>query len=173
MRLFAGVPLSDEALRILSAITRPELPGVRWLPPGQWHVTLGFFGEVDGELAGALRRALVVAARALDGPVEAVLGPATQRLGPSLLTVPVAGLEAAAAAVRAAAGAAGVAVEESRPFRGHVTVARGRGGRPLPPALSGIAVAARWRVEAIELVRSHLGPEGVRYETLASATVWG
>lgn len=173
MRLFAGVSLSDEARRALSDLTRPALPGVRWTTAGQWHVTLAFFGEVDGALTDALASELGAAATALDGPVEAVLGPATRLLGRSVLAVPVAGLDVAASVVRAAAGAVGVAAGEARPFHGHVSVARGRGGRPVPVALSGVAVSARWRVEAIELVRSHLGPDGARYETLARATVWG
>jgi 2'-5' RNA ligase len=80
----------------------------------------------------------------------------------------VAGLDDLAAAVVAATGAIG-ADDEARPFRSHLTLARSRGGKPLPRDLAGQPVRATWVADEITLVRSHLGPGGARYETLTVA----
>ena len=47
MRLFVALPL-PEALRTRLSALAAGLPGARWLPPENLHVTLRFIGEVDG-----------------------------------------------------------------------------------------------------------------------------
>jgi 2'-5' RNA ligase len=174
VRLFVGAWPPPEVRRALGALDRPDTAGVRWTAPDRWHVTLAFCGEQGDDQHGPWAEVVVAAARALAGPPEAVLGPATVLLGPAVLCVPVAGLEGAADAVRAAAGRLGLAGSlDPRPFRGHLTLARGRGRGRIPPALAGAPVEARWAVVELVLVASPAGPGPTRYETLASATVGG
>jgi 2'-5' RNA ligase len=133
---------------------------VRWTTRDQWHVTLRFLGEVpDDDLAEVTKAVQEAAAGSPPRRVE--LGPLTIRLGRRALAVPVAGLDDLAAAVGDD--------PEARHFRGHLTLARSRGGRPLPAALAGQPVRSEWVVDEITLVRSYLGPAGPRYETLTVA----
>jgi 2'-5' RNA ligase len=77
--------------------------------------------------------------------------------------VPVEGLDDLAAAVTDATDGCGRPLPD-RPFRGHLTVARARRGSVR--SLAGEAVDARFPVEDVRLVRSHLGRDGARYEDL-------
>jgi 2'-5' RNA ligase len=45
-RLFAAIDPPNSAKQLLVRLN-PEVRGVRWLPPEQLHLTLGFFGHVD------------------------------------------------------------------------------------------------------------------------------
>ena len=55
---------------------------------------------------------------------------------------------------------------EHRPFRGHLTLARGRAVRTLSTSRRFQRVS--FTVGAVSLVESHLGPAGARYETVAA-----
>lgn len=166
-RLFVAVWPTDAVVRRLVDMRRPEGRAVRWTGSTQWHVTLAFLGEVAEARVGDLQAALEEAATGA-AATEARLGPATTRYGRSVLGVPVAGLGVLAEAVR---GALGVSPETDRPFRGHLTLARGRGGRPVPSRLVGLPLEDRWGVTEVCLVRSVLGQEGARYTNLVRATV--
>jgi 2'-5' RNA ligase len=99
------------------------------------------------------------------GGVVAVVGPRVTALGPRVVCLPIAGLDDLAAAVTAATAGWGLP-PEARRFRGHLTLARvGRGGGRARD-LAGAALAARFRVADVRLVRSHLGGPGARYEDL-------
>jgi 2'-5' RNA ligase len=56
-RLFIGLELPEETKRKLVGID-PRLPGLRWLPPEQIHLTLSFLGEVEGAAQERLGEAL-------------------------------------------------------------------------------------------------------------------
>lgn len=170
VRLFAGVWPSDEVVDVLTGLRRPSVPGVRWTGAGQWHVTLAFLGEVTEDAVEEVAAALSAATARAAAPPEATVGPAVTVLSRSVLCVPVGGLDELAADVRAALADAGSHVEE-RPFAGHLTLARGRGGRPVPRSLAGEDVRASWTVGEVRLVASTPGAQGSRYATLASATV--
>ena len=164
MRLFVAVWPSPEVAGVLESIARPEDPSVRWTTPDQWHVTLRFLGEMAEDDVPSLVRALD-AVRS-QPPRRATMGPATARLGRHVLMVPVAGLDDLGQAVSDASRAFGSAPDD-RPFTGHLTLARGRGGHAVPAALAGQPAAGSWPVTEVALVRSHLGPAGACYETLA------
>ena len=150
---------------MLDGLTRPDDPSVRWTGPGHWHVTLRFLGEVADDRLPALVQDL--AAVGSTSRRRAVLGPATVRLGRNLLVVPVGGVDDLARAVVEVSGAFGQS-PRSRPFTGHLTLARGRGGRAVPNHLAGEHVEAAWPVTEVALVGSHLGGSGARYETIAT-----
>lgn len=165
---------------------RPEVEGLRWTTPEQWHVTLRFLGMENPERA---REALAGSAASLRSlaPVVARAGPATIVLGP-VLCLPVDGLDALAAEVaRSTAGVGGPA--ETRSFRGHLTLARSRGrggptgsgargnfGAGSGPAcalrgLSGRRLSFSWVVREVALVSSETRREGARYREVASVAL--
>lgn len=171
MRLFIAVWPSPAAVKLLAELDRPVHPSVRWTDRDAWHVTLRFLGEVDEVGVAAATEAVRVAGTHAVA-CEAAMGPVTTRLNRSILTVPVAGLDDLAAAVIDATRALGEPPGE-RPFSGHVTLARGRGRRPVPSSLAGRPVAATWPVRELTVVRSHLGGGGSRYETLEVVALRG
>ena len=167
MRLFVAVLLPPEVLTVVERMDRPAHPDVRWATRAQLHITLRFLGAVEGDDVPSLIEALRgVAASQPARPVE--LGPATRRLGRRTLVVPVADLDDLGNAVVRATRTVG-ADPGTRPFRAHLTLARSRGDRPVPKVVAGQVVRARWVVDEITLVHSHLDPAGARYETIASA----
>jgi 2'-5' RNA ligase len=163
-RLFVAVVPPAEVLAHVAALPRPEVDGLRWTGPEQWHVTLRFLGRVDD--VGAAERALQ-GVRA--SPTEAVLGPAIGRFGQRVLHVPVGGLDQVAAAVVAATADVGEPPED-RPFAAHLTLARSRARRGAPAdlrTLAGAPVDARWTVTEVCLVESRLSSRGATYEVVA------
>jgi 2'-5' RNA ligase len=57
LRLFVGIDLPPELKLGLSTIC-VGVPGVRWIDPGNFHVTIRFIGEVDEGLAGDIDETL-------------------------------------------------------------------------------------------------------------------
>lgn len=171
MRLFAGVWPTPEVRALLAALERPDLVGVRWTSPDQWHATLAFFGDVAEEGVDRLAGCMAAAAASVTGPVRALLGPELVLLGPGVLCAPVTGLEPLAAAVRANLPSGIGQADDPKPYRGHVTVARARHRHRIPRRLANVPVTGRWCVGEVALVRSELGAGGARYTTLSSATV--
>ncbi|MEO7836532.1 MAG: RNA 2',3'-cyclic phosphodiesterase [Acidimicrobiales bacterium] len=156
MRAFVAVWPPPDVVERLAALPRPEVPGLRWTSPDQWHVTLRFLGEVDAEAAAA----------AFDddprwsagtGRTVADVGPVTGLFGRRILHVPVSGLEGLAAATVGATAGIGQ-LPEPRPFAGHITLARARHARgvELRPFV-GASLAGCWVVREITLVASRLG----------------
>jgi 2'-5' RNA ligase len=74
VRLFVAVWPNEEVTARIAALDRPEVRGLRWTTPDQWHVTLRFLGQVEdpepvvAALAGAAARSV---------PGTAHRGPAT------------------------------------------------------------------------------------------------
>jgi len=162
--LFVAVWPPAELLEAVAGLPRPEKNGLRWTTADQWHVTLRFMGEVADP-------APVVAALdqvGVDDAVTATMGPAVARFDQRVLHVPVRGLDALAASVVAATSAIG-RPPDTRPFHGHVTLARvrPRARVDLRP-LCGAPVEGVWEVREVTLIASHLHPRGARYETVAA-----
>ena len=165
MRLFVAVWPSQEVLDRIAALPRPEVRGLRWTTPDQWHVTLRFFGEADLDQAVAVFRRIDVEST---GDTVAALGPATGRFGQRVLHVPVDGLGALARATVSATKGVGKP-PDGRPFSGHLTLARSRTRAVDLRPLAGQALAGRWPVQELTLVCSRLGAgEGraARYEVV-------
>jgi 2'-5' RNA ligase len=162
MRLFAAVWPSPPVVELLGALDRPDIAGLRWTGPEQWHVTLVFLGERDLDATrAAFRRAPLP-----PGPVTALAGPATGRFGRRILHVPVEGLDDVAASVRAV-----LPGDDDRPFRGHLTLARARERRGVDLSsvvglpLSGSLLPVSFSVAEVTLVASRLG-RPARYEVV-------
>lgn len=161
MRLFVGLAL-PQSLKDRLAPLMAGLPGARWVPPGNLHLTLRFVGEVDEREAALLDEALVTIERAPFELQVAGCGIFAQRRGPEAVWIGVAStppLVDLQAAVERAAVRAGLAPEEKR-FRPHITLAR---LKDVPPPRLQAFVAGHnlfkdtVRVEEFTLFSSKLG----------------
>jgi 2'-5' RNA ligase len=159
-RLFVATWPPPEVVGLLSALDRPELPGVRWSTPEQWMVKVRPLGHVDERVAPLLRDVLEAE---LDGApaVPCRLGPATRRLGGQWLGVPVHGLDDLAAVVFEVTEEL-VPVTHPQPFQADVVLARGQ----VPKELAGRPVSASWTARSVSLVADRSSPQAIRYEDL-------
>jgi 2'-5' RNA ligase len=157
-RLFIAVLPPPLVFECLAGLSRDESAGVRWTTPDQWHVTLRYLGKVAEESAHAVFNEIDAS------PARAVLGPTVERLGREVVVAPVDGLDSLAASVSASIGEFGDAPHPDG-FRGHLTLARQRGGGTC--SIDSLAIDASFEVEEIVLVRSDLHAEGARYTTVA------
>lgn len=175
MRLFAAIEIDDAARAELAekAAELKRAGGARFPPPENYHLTLRFFGEVEGQGIEALREALdelgpppamelpLVGPRWFPGPSSPRVLLATAE-APDALYDYQRGFEQAARAVGLAA--------ERKPYIPHVTIARIRDKRSAR-ALSAHAAAleGRWatlRVRAAALIESTLGSSGATYRSV-------
>ena len=179
-RLFFGVPIPGPARAPLeAALPRldPLLPGARLTPPGGWHLTLAFLGQVQPEMADEVVR-VGEAAVAGVGPARLRLEGAGTFPEGRRARVLWAGigddaevLVRLAAALSGASEAAGLRSED-RPRAPHLTLARFSTPAPVPQeALDLVAAAAAasepWQARELACFRSTLGgPRGARYRVV-------
>jgi 2'-5' RNA ligase len=192
-RLFLAVPLPEPVREVVAAtiadLARDEWP-VRWVDPAGAHLTLHFLGEVAPERAELLRLGLppVVARHAAFTLRAANLGVFPNLRRPRVIWL---GLYGPAHRLESLQRDLGAALRDldfsvgDEPFRPHITLGRVRNtGTPQMP-LRDLPDAIRRRifddarnefiappseplpVRDVHLVRSHLGREGARYETIA------
>jgi 2'-5' RNA ligase len=187
-RLFFAVAVPGAARAPLEeALPRlePLLGQARVTPPGGWHLTLAFLGQVRPELADDVVR---VGESAMAGIPPARLrleGAGTFPEGRRAARVLWAGiggdaevLVRLAAALAAACQAAGLRAED-RPLNPHLTLARFSRPAPVPQeALDLIAGAAGasppWEARELACYRSTLGgPRGARYRVVREFPLTG
>jgi 2'-5' RNA ligase len=173
MRLFVAAWPAEPVLSILSG-ARPTVPtpGLRWVPPVKMHVTLAFLGDVPDDEHDQLAKALRSIGAATPH-CTAVLGPETSVLGSRVLCVPVTGLDHLAATVRSSTAPFNRSSDREEAFFGHLTLARTRRGRSVPPVATGVSVCSAWPVSEIRLVSSTVGREGAEYSPMALVTLDG
>ena len=125
MRLFIAIELPDDLKRLLGRL-RSDIPGARWVPTEQIHLTMAFLGEVEEStqerLKGELARIYVPAFQLRFTGIGCFPNPRRPRvvwigLEPEAL------LTELAARVREAVLTCGIPQEE-RPFSPHITLAR-------------------------------------------------
>lgn len=179
MRLFIAANLpADEKERLWAALAplRARDLGVRWVARDAIHLTLKFLGEVpEARVERVATRLAGVTAR--HAPFELRLAgiggfPSLDRAKVWWLGIqPDVRLLNLQAEVEEALVAEGFA-REDRPFTAHVTIGRAarRGqaadAQTARSAAAGIEYEANWAVVAADLMRSHLGRDGARYEVL-------
>ncbi|GAB6052382.1 RNA 2',3'-cyclic phosphodiesterase [Magnetospira thiophila] len=172
LRLFVGIPFPISVQESLARLCH-GVPGVRWVQPQSFHLTLRFIGEVDGDLAEDLDAALsgIYAPRfpmVLSGvgcfdkrdKVKS-LWAGTDKSSPLLHLF---------SKVESAVVRTGLP-PEPRKFKPHVTLARSK-NLTLDQAASYLESHAQFLSEVFEvsrftLFRSHLSREGAFYEPLA------
>jgi len=125
MRLFIAIELPTGLKTELGRL-RAVIPGVRWVPAEQIHLTLAFLGEVDDAAAGRLTAQLA----AIRGDAFELsfggIGCFPDRQRPRVVWLgvkPEPGLLRLATAVQQNSLSAGILLEE-RPFSPHITLAR-------------------------------------------------
>lgn len=159
MRLFTAIVPPKSAVRSLVDGLRdvPAAPGMRWIAPEQWHVTLGFFGADDAQRRDAWLRPRLAG---MTAPRMRLAGAGNFR---GVLWCGVAGDELGALAEAAGAD------NEERAFHPHVTLARGH-----PPGGFGKLVSyladhhgPSWTATEVVLMRSDRDHTGATYTPVA------
>jgi len=182
IRAFIAVELDGTARAAVARVIRTlrGVPGgerVRWVRPGNLHMTLRFLGNVASERVPAVVQCV--------GEAVTRLCPFQLRLGPVMLfpsprrpqvvameVGPPAPLAQLAEAVEAAVVRAGFAAE-ARGFRPHLTLGRLR-GRALAPVTAPVtAEGEAVAVEEIVLFRSELTRHGAIHTPLARIALGG
>jgi 2'-5' RNA ligase len=175
MRLFAGIPIVDDARReivaLLGRLREGEWP-VRWVHDEGLHLTLKFFGEVAPERLDVIAEAVRFAGQdtgSLDLRLDG-LGAFPSVVRPRVLWIGIDGppaLEVLYDRLERGAEAIGFP-PEGAPFRPHVTLGRVREGHRLPA--NGLEEAGRTLTAApfvgsrLVLYESVLTTQGPRYE---------
>ncbi|MEV0403886.1 RNA 2',3'-cyclic phosphodiesterase [Actinoallomurus sp. NPDC050550] len=176
MRLFVALMPPETVLDEVEAAFRPHRaahPDLRWTRRASWHVTLAFYGEVDDRVVPRLLPRLERAAgrhphrTVMFAGAGAFPRPASARV---LWTGLESDLRRLADSCVAAARREGVDADEHKRFHPHLTLARAREPLDLRPLVAEVDAfeGSLWTVGEIHLVRSHLGGEAPRYETLAA-----
>lgn len=62
MRLFVGLELPWELRQRVALLANAGIPGARWVPPENYHLTLRFIGETPGHLAEEIDHTLAALA---------------------------------------------------------------------------------------------------------------
>ena len=169
IRLFAALPVPFDIAEGL-ARRQQGLPGARWTPPENLHVTLRFFGEVSEAMAADLDAEL--ATLGMDSFDVALQGAGafgdTDRVRAVWAGVVDSGpLRRLAAKCETAAKRCGLK-PEARAYRPHVTLAYLK--RSIEPRAAAwvqghnLLRSPPWRVRAFGLYSSWLSGEGSRYE---------
>jgi len=125
MRLFVALPLPPGVVAALDRIQR-GVPGARWVPAENMHLTLRFVGDVDGADFEDLVEALAEVAVPPFNLEIAGVGHFESRQLPTLLWAgirPSGGLKRLQAKIERACQQAGLA-PETRKYSPHVTLAR-------------------------------------------------
>jgi RNA 2',3'-cyclic 3'-phosphodiesterase len=179
-RLFFAVPVPGAARAPLeAALPRlgPLLGTARLTPPGGWHLTLAFLGQVRPELADEVVRVGETAVAGVPPAWLRLEGAGTSPPGrrARVLWAGIGGdaevLVRLAAALAAACKAAGLRSED-RPLVPHLTLARFSTPAPVSQeALDLVAGAAAasppWEARELACYRSILGgPRGARYRVV-------
>jgi RNA 2',3'-cyclic 3'-phosphodiesterase len=177
VRLFAAVVVPDDVVADLEAAIADHRDEVlAWTLPEQWHITLAFYGEVEDKQVPSLKARLTRAAKRY--PVLPLALDGVGRFDGRILWVGCSGDVATLRDIARSAVAAGrrvgaASADDAFRFRAHVTLARARRPVDLRPYVAALdAYRSRsWTVDAVSLVRSHLGAGAERrskYETLST-----
>jgi 2'-5' RNA ligase len=179
LRLFVAINLPHaEVQRLGSAIetlARHDL-SVRWGEPDTLHITLKFLGAVEDSQLPAVQRALEEAVMGT-APFDvelAGLGAFPSLARPNIVWIGVSGGDELMALQRRSEEAvAALGFErEPRAYKPHITLGRVRKDGRIPDRklmdriVKEFDHTARFRVEAVDLMRSRLSPRGARYEVV-------
>jgi RNA 2',3'-cyclic 3'-phosphodiesterase len=178
IRAFIAVAIDPGVVETIAAAMsglRPHVAGVRWVAPGNFHLTLKFLGGIDEaviEPIGSSLRAQLRLFRRFTINVKGLgVFPSPRR--PRVLWVGLTGdgLVPLALGVESALQPLGF-TPESRKFTPHLTIGRWREALPTPASLK--RELEKWQahefgkftVESVKLMQSVLKPGGANYHDL-------
>jgi 2'-5' RNA ligase len=182
VRVFAALPLPvpavDEVGRLVAPLRKTH-PGLRWVSPSAYHLTLHFFGEVEGEALTALRR-VFADPRLKRSAITAKLGPLGQFPpggNPRVVWIGLredgGGLQEYWALFQSIIFPLGWEPER-RGFTPHVTLARNSNARVSPGWESGSVLPENpFSINQCVLFQSILGRGGAEYVPLEKVTFDG
>ena len=182
LRLFVALELPEHITAVLAGIQsrlREQGLTLRWVRPGNIHLTLKFLGAAPAPAVAAIGQALGAVAA---GVAPLTLGIRAGGMFPNARrprvvwaglqgdVIPLAGLQRALEERLAARGFD----RAQRPFRAHLTLGRFKkrpGAEQLATALETLAAvdSDQFQVRQLGLYQSLLGPDGARYVRLVSA----
>ncbi|MEZ0174071.1 MAG: RNA 2',3'-cyclic phosphodiesterase [Candidatus Reddybacter sp.] len=167
------------------ADTRQPAPQIRWVRPENWHITLSFLGQISADQASEIIK-LLANTLVITPPFKAELEAlsrfphANGRIIAAVFTNNDAFLELYGQIQEICKIAC--LHQERRPFKPHITLARIKapkghkneshrpGKQPSHihiPGFAPIQLNKEITLDRVQLFKSHLSPEGSRYETLA------
>jgi 2'-5' RNA ligase len=172
LRLFVGLALPPEQKLQLSMLCHGQ-PGIRWMDPGNFHITLRFLGEVDEGTAADIDEALLQIR--MPGFELAIAGTGSFGTGDKPRVV-YAGLDKSQPLnqlhdkIENALMRAGLP-PDTRRFTPHVTLGTVKNGSPETVnrfvAANNLLRLPPFRVDRFELIRSYLTKGGSIYEEIA------
>ena len=180
IRAFIALTLDSKVIEKIadtSTRLRPEISGVRWVAPANFHLTLKFLGGIDESMVEPIEARLREQLRLFPRFSINVkgLGVFPNPKQPRVLWVGLTGdrLVALASKVEAALQQLGF-TPETRKFTPHLTIGRWRQTERAPGSL--IQQLETWRVyefgksnvENVNLIESVLKPKGASYNHLAT-----
>lgn len=184
LRLFVAVDVPDDVKAALAGAVAPfrdRIPGGRWTRSEGWHVTLKFLGSTWPRLVADVERAVRSAASA-SRAFQTSLTQVGVFPSPGRARVVWAGLADPEGRFAPIVQRLDGLLEEhfapeKRAFTPHLTLARlnpPRSVREFAPDLVGTPLPSRpFAVDRLVLYRSHLSPQGARYEALVSEPLKG
>ena len=186
MRLFFAVPVAESVRATVGEAVGGipiDDPPWRWIPPGNYHITLKFLGEVEEVMLPRLVDAATRTA-ASTAPFELSFGhfgafPSFGRARVLFYAAERGSEELASLSGRLEAELERLGFErERRKFRAHLTLARVRNRLPaetrvILESVPGLEGRALHTVERFVLMQSTLSRSGARYDELASFPLGG
>lgn len=174
VRAFLAVPLSDFEAEVVSLIgkLRGQYPRIRWIGPGQVHVTLHFFGNIHRDDIARITQC-VLPITTQTSPFDAGL----EKLGafphldrPKVIWLGISGAEQALKdfqrRIESGLAVAGFSTED-REFKPHLTLGRVKENIPCPDLTKILFNPTPLkRIREAILFQSRLTPEGPVYDAL-------
>lgn len=181
VRAFLALNLNYNAVQAVQRVVEPvvqrDFRDLRWITPGNWHLTLHFFGDMPVEQVEACAPVLAaVGARhpavELDFDALALFPNLTRAHVLALLPTRSDKLNELEQDVRDSLASAGFNVERRR-FRPHVSLARIKGTRVPEADDLAFPVAISARFAHMSLMQSELLESGARYTPLLTQALTG
>jgi 2'-5' RNA ligase len=185
IRAFVAVRITDDVKKVVAEVEddlKKAGADVKWVVPGNVHITLKFLGNIPADTVDGLARGLAEALRGSRSFEIVLAGTGTFPHGRRSPRVVWIGMEDGGDRLAEIAGAVEEACfrlgfeKEDRPFRPHLTIGRVRRDSGNLERLAERVAQVEFKplkleVNQVNLVRSKLSPRGPAYTVLESFTL--
>lgn len=173
MRLFVAIPVPRPVAEELESWTlahKDRLPFRKWTHPHDYHITLQFLGETTAvqheELQSSLKEVRSLPLSLASNGIGIFGQPKAPRVLWGAVTGELDGLSALYGRIIAETRKAGFEPED-RPYKPHITLARGFAGGGDMDALPPAPALREWEADRFVLMRTHMHASPM-YETIGS-----